>query len=114
MAEAAIKSKSSVKVQRPVVIKLSNGEKVQARINTVFSSGIAFLSIEPSKVNAILGFGFTLKSRKADHVFNIKGKVVRSYLKGDQYHNFVKFENLTKQEKGMLTDFIADMRDYRV
>ena len=100
-----------VKVDRPILLKLSNGWVVKARICNLSPGGLALLYPAPAELGATLGLRFQLPDKQNDPVDIICHGIVRNcHIYQTQFVTGLEFKNIGEYEKDILFQFINQKR----
>lgn len=96
-----------IDIDRPILLQLSNGMTVKARINNISPGGLAILHPAPGELNAVLGLYFQLPDKHNEPVtIQCKGIVRNSYISNSQYITGLEFRNISDYDMQIVENFV--------
>jgi len=101
-------SQDRVLVDRPVLLKLSSGWIVKARIRNLSTTGLALQYPAPAELGAVLGLRFQLPDKFSDPIDIICEGIVRNcHIYNTEFVTGLEFRHIGEYEKDILRQFIS-------
>ena len=95
-----------VNVDRAIVIKLSSGSHIQARLINLSLGGLAIRYPAPGEIGAELGLLFQLPEEKSLATINTKGLVRHSHIYHEDFITGIEFVALSEEHATLIAKFL--------
>lgn len=98
---------------RNILIKLSDGSQVQARMINLSGGGVGICYPAPADVGTRLNLILPLGYDKQQHLVAISGTVRHSHLRNGMYFIGIEFNELAEEQKLHLAKFLKHKETHR-
>lgn len=99
--------RTRISIDRPILLQLSSGITVKARIRNISAGGISVLYPAPAEMNAVLKLHFQLPDRHNEpNTIHCQGIVRDCHISQLQFTTCLEFSGLDEQDKSVVEDFI--------
>lgn len=105
MSEQRIQTRA--RLDRAIVIKLSSGETIHARMVNLSLSGLAICYPAPGEVGAELGLYFQLPDKDKPVTIHVKGIVRHSHIYHEDFITGIEFIQLKEEDSKHISNFLS-------
>lgn len=100
------RKQARVNVDRPIVIKLSNGDSIKARMINLSIGGLAIRYPAAGETGAKLGLLFQITAQQETVTINTKGIVRHSHVHHEDFITGIEFIALSEEDAKHIANFI--------
>lgn len=105
MSEQRIQTR--VKLDRDIVVKLSSGETIHARMINLSLNGLAICYPAPGEAGAELGLYFQLPDKDKSAIIHVKGIVRHSHIYHEDFITGIEFIQLKDEDSKIISNFLS-------